>query len=76
MDRPGLDAAPKSPRPGCNLIGKKIEYGVNLTYLNRVNFIMKEKSLKTIIVGDRTVCPTKIVCVGRNYLDHIEELNN
>ena len=32
--------------------------------------------MKTIIVGNRTVSPTKIVCVGRNYLDHIEELNN
>lgn len=37
---------------------------------------MKKKSLNTIIVGSRTVYPTKIVCVGRNYLDHIEELNN
>lgn len=32
--------------------------------------------MKTIIVGSRTVRPTKIVCVGRNYLDHIEELNS
>lgn len=32
--------------------------------------------MKTIIVGNRTVSPTKIVCVGRNYLDHIKELNN
>lgn len=32
--------------------------------------------MKTIVVGNRTVAPTKIVCVGRNYIEHIEELNN
>lgn len=32
--------------------------------------------MKTIIVENRTVFPTKIVCVGRNYLEHIAELNN
>jgi 2-keto-4-pentenoate hydratase/2-oxohepta-3-ene-1,7-dioic acid hydratase in catechol pathway len=32
--------------------------------------------LKTIIVENRKVAPTKIVCVGRNYLEHIAELNN
>jgi 2-keto-4-pentenoate hydratase/2-oxohepta-3-ene-1,7-dioic acid hydratase in catechol pathway len=36
----------------------------------------KEKNVKTIIVGNRSVSPTKIVCIGRNYLEHIEELNN
>lgn len=24
----------------------------------------------------RNICPSKIVCVGRNYVEHIEELNN
>lgn len=24
----------------------------------------------------RTATPTKVLCVGRNYVDHIEELNN
>ena len=24
----------------------------------------------------RTAIPTKVLCVGRNYVDHIEELNN
>lgn len=32
--------------------------------------------MKTIVVDNRSVSPTKIVCVGRNYLEHIEELNN
>jgi 2-keto-4-pentenoate hydratase/2-oxohepta-3-ene-1,7-dioic acid hydratase in catechol pathway len=32
--------------------------------------------LKTIIVGERAVFPSKIVCVGRNYVEHIAELNN
>ena len=38
--------------------------------------IRKENLLKTIIVANRDVTPTKIVCVGRNYLEHIAELNN
>jgi len=32
--------------------------------------------LKTIVVGNRTVTPSKIICVGRNYVAHIEELGN
>jgi 2-keto-4-pentenoate hydratase/2-oxohepta-3-ene-1,7-dioic acid hydratase in catechol pathway len=32
--------------------------------------------LRTIVVDNRAVSPSKIVCVGRNYIDHIEELNN
>jgi 2-keto-4-pentenoate hydratase/2-oxohepta-3-ene-1,7-dioic acid hydratase in catechol pathway len=36
----------------------------------------KEKILRTIVVDNRAVSPSKIVCVGRNYIDHIEELNN
>ena len=29
-----------------------------------------------VIVGNRVVIPSKIVCVGRNYYAHIEELGN
>lgn len=32
--------------------------------------------MKTIIVGKRYVAPSKIICVGRNYVKHIEELDN
>ena len=32
--------------------------------------------MKTIVVDNRAVSPTKIVYVGRNYIEHIEELNN
>lgn len=32
--------------------------------------------MKTIIVDNRSVSPTKIVCIGRNYMEHIKELNN
>lgn len=32
--------------------------------------------MKTIIVGKRYVAPSKIICVGRNYVKHIEELGN
>ncbi|USD43688.1 fumarylacetoacetate hydrolase family protein [Vibrio sp. SCSIO 43135] len=32
--------------------------------------------MKTVRVGDEQVVPSKVLCVGRNYLDHIKELNN
>jgi len=32
--------------------------------------------LKKIYVGERSVAPAKIVCVGRNFVEHIEELGN
>jgi 2-keto-4-pentenoate hydratase/2-oxohepta-3-ene-1,7-dioic acid hydratase in catechol pathway len=32
--------------------------------------------LNTIIVNGKVVTPSKIVCVGRNYVDHINELGN
>lgn len=32
--------------------------------------------MSKVKLGDRLVQPTKIVCVGRNYLEHIHELNN
>ena len=32
--------------------------------------------MNTIIVGNRKIEPSKIICVGRNYVEHIKELNN
>lgn len=32
--------------------------------------------MQTIIVDEKRICPGKIVCVGRNYVEHIHELNN
>ena len=32
--------------------------------------------MREVIVGNRVVKPSKIVCVGRNYLSHIDELDN
>ncbi len=32
--------------------------------------------MNTIIVDGETVTPSKVVCVGRNYVAHIEELGN
>lgn len=32
--------------------------------------------MKTVTWGERSLTPTKLVCVGRNYVKHIEELNN
>ncbi len=30
----------------------------------------------SVLVGEKRVKPSKVVCVGRNYLEHIQELNN
>ena len=32
--------------------------------------------MQTILVNGKTVTPSKIVCIGRNYVAHIEELGN
>ena len=32
--------------------------------------------MNTITVGHERVTPSKIVCIGRNYVDHIQELDN
>jgi 2-keto-4-pentenoate hydratase/2-oxohepta-3-ene-1,7-dioic acid hydratase in catechol pathway len=32
--------------------------------------------MKSIKLDGKAIYPSKIVCVGRNYVDHIEELNN
>ena len=35
-----------------------------------------ENTLNKIIVENREITPSKIICVGRNYKGHIKELNN
>jgi len=32
--------------------------------------------MKTIKYTDQTITPSKVICVGRNYVEHIKELNN
>ena len=32
--------------------------------------------MKSIRLGDQQLFPSKVVCIGRNYVDHIKELNN
>ncbi len=32
--------------------------------------------MKTILFEKRKIAPSKIVCIGRNYIEHIRELNN
>ncbi len=32
--------------------------------------------MKNIKFNNRTLAPSKIICIGRNYVEHIEELNN
>lgn len=35
-----------------------------------------DADMKTVIFGSDEIIPSKIVCIGRNYVDHIKELNN
>ena len=32
--------------------------------------------MNTVIVDTKKIAPSKIICIGRNYVDHIAELNN
>ncbi len=32
--------------------------------------------MNAIIINDREIFPSKVVCIGRNYAEHIAELNN
>lgn len=32
--------------------------------------------MNSIIIGEKLINPSKVVCIGRNYVDHIKELNN
>ena len=32
--------------------------------------------MKTVNFNDREITPSKIICIGRNYVEHIEELGN
>jgi 2-keto-4-pentenoate hydratase/2-oxohepta-3-ene-1,7-dioic acid hydratase in catechol pathway len=32
--------------------------------------------MNTVTVDSKPMTPSKIVCVGRNYLEHIQELGN
>lgn len=32
--------------------------------------------MKTVVIDGIRVAPSKVVCVGRNYVEHIKELNN
>lgn len=32
--------------------------------------------MNSIVIGEKLINPSKVVCIGRNYVDHIKELNN
>jgi len=32
--------------------------------------------MKTVLLDGKKVSPSKVICVGRNYVEHIKELNN
>ncbi|MCS6117602.1 fumarylacetoacetate hydrolase family protein [Shewanella baltica] len=32
--------------------------------------------MKSVVLGEKRIVPTKIVCIGRNYVEHIHELGN
>ncbi len=38
--------------------------------------VYKEKTLNTVTIGHRHIAPSKIVCIGLNYVDHIRELGH
>ena len=35
-----------------------------------------ENNMNHIKTNNKTIHPTKVICIGRNYVDHIKELNN
>jgi len=42
----------------------------------RFSKIILENDLNSIFIGNRKIEPSKIICVGRNYIEHIKELNS
>ena len=36
----------------------------------------QEKSMNFINIAGKRLSPSKVVCIGRNYVEHIKELNN
>ncbi|CAM3049354.1 Fumarylpyruvate hydrolase [Vibrio neptunius] len=38
--------------------------------------MIRERGMNSVKVGDKSIYPSKVICVGRNYLEHIKELNN
>jgi 2-keto-4-pentenoate hydratase/2-oxohepta-3-ene-1,7-dioic acid hydratase in catechol pathway len=40
------------------------------------NYCAKITLMKTITCNNITITPSKVVCIGRNYVEHIKELNN
>ncbi len=34
------------------------------------------EDMNTIKLEDKLITPSKVICIGRNYVDHIKELNN
>jgi len=39
-------------------------------------FLATREQMKTIYINKQKVMPSKVVCIGRNYVEHIKELNN
>lgn len=39
-------------------------------------FILERKKMKNIRYNNQELQPSKVVCIGRNYVEHIEELGN
>jgi 2-keto-4-pentenoate hydratase/2-oxohepta-3-ene-1,7-dioic acid hydratase in catechol pathway len=38
--------------------------------------VVKEVKMKKINLEQHEYCPSKVLCIGRNYVEHIKELNN
>lgn len=42
----------------------------------RLRAMFREETMYSVKLGDELIYPTKVLCIGRNYLEHIHELNN
>ena len=45
-------------------------------FKNNLDRILKGLKMKSVVLGEKRIVPTKIVCIGRNYVEHIHELGN
>lgn len=53
-----------------------ITFGAMAGYTKVRKSPLEETGMKTITINDRCVTPSKVVCIGLNYVAHIEELGN
>jgi len=47
-----------------------------LQSINLINQLSNERNMNQISIAGKKICPSKVVCIGRNFVEHIKELNN